>query len=82
MKKYQLAAVTSPSVRFECGGHVLDSPVIKNTKKNPNFTENVMFFDIVSNFLFLVAISYIELLLYSSTKNMNICFQDTQLMAV
>ncbi|XP_061186415.1 myoferlin-like isoform X3 [Saccostrea echinata] len=47
MQKFQLAAVTSPSVEFECGGHVFESSVIKNTKKNPNFNENVLFFDVM-----------------------------------
>ena len=48
MQKFQLAAVTSPSIEFECGGHVMESNVIKNTKKNPNFMENILFFDVVS----------------------------------
>nr|XP_022342080.1 myoferlin-like isoform X4 [Crassostrea virginica] len=47
MQKFQLAAVTSPSIEFECGGHVMESNVIKNTKKNPNFTENILFFDVM-----------------------------------
>ncbi|GFO37984.1 dysferlin [Plakobranchus ocellatus] len=47
MKRYQLAAVTSPSVRLECGGHVLDSKVIKDTKRNPNFPDNLLFFDVM-----------------------------------
>jgi hypothetical protein len=49
MKKFQLSAVTSPSIEFECGGHVFESKVIKNTKKNPNFDENILFFDVVSS---------------------------------
>ena len=48
MSKFQLASVTSPSVELEVGGHVLQSKVIKNTKKNPNFDEPLLFFDIVS----------------------------------
>ncbi|KAK3095803.1 hypothetical protein FSP39_019399 [Pinctada imbricata] len=47
MKKFQLAACTSPSIEFECGGQILESKVIKNTKKNPNFDEPVLFFDIM-----------------------------------
>ncbi|XP_056005342.1 myoferlin-like isoform X18 [Ostrea edulis] len=47
MKKFQLAAVTSPSIEFECGGHIFESKVIKNTKKNPNFDENILFFDVM-----------------------------------
>ncbi|XP_033757648.1 myoferlin-like isoform X3 [Pecten maximus] len=47
MKKFQLSAVTSPSIEFECGGHLVSSKVIKNTKKNPNFEESVLFFDVM-----------------------------------
>ena len=48
MKKFQLSNVTSPSIRFECGGHVMLSSVIKDTKRNPNFNDSVLFFDVVS----------------------------------
>ncbi|KAK6186023.1 hypothetical protein SNE40_008141 [Patella caerulea] len=47
MKKYQLANVSSPSIEFECGGHVIQSTVIKDTKKNPNFDEPLLFFDVM-----------------------------------
>lgn len=43
---YQLLPVTSPSIDFEIGGHVMSSPVISNTKKNPNFPDPIVFFDI------------------------------------
>ncbi|XP_027056703.1 myoferlin-like [Pocillopora damicornis] len=45
MKKFQLANVSSPSIEFECGGHVIQSSTIKNTQKNPNFDEPLFFFD-------------------------------------
>ena len=48
MAKFQLGSVTSPSVEFEVGGLVVRSKVIRNTKKNPNFEDPVLFFDIVS----------------------------------
>ena len=48
MKRYQLASVSSPSIEFECGGHVIHSTVIKNTQKNPNFDQPLFFFDVVS----------------------------------
>lgn len=48
MKKFQLSAVNSPSIKFECGGHARDSVVIKDTRRNPNFSENFLFFDVVS----------------------------------
>ena len=48
MRKFQLASVNSPNIEFEIGGHQLQSKVIKNTKVNPNFDENLLFFDVVS----------------------------------
>jgi hypothetical protein len=48
MKKFQLAGVTSPSIEFEVGGHIVQSKTIKNTRRNPNFDEPLLFFDIVS----------------------------------
>ncbi|KAK2145131.1 hypothetical protein LSH36_700g01069 [Paralvinella palmiformis] len=47
MAKFQLGSVTSPSVEFEVGGLVVRSKVIRNTKKNPNFEDPVLFFDIM-----------------------------------
>ncbi|XP_069756648.1 myoferlin-like [Narcine bancroftii] len=43
MKSYQLAAVTSPSLIVECGDKFLESAVIKNLKKCPNFSTSVLF---------------------------------------
>lgn len=51
MKKFQLANVSSPSIEFECGGHVIQSSVIKNTNRNPNFDEPIFFFDTVRSCL-------------------------------
>ena len=48
MKKYQLATVSSPCIEFEVGGHVIESTVIRNTSKNPNFDDPLFFFDVVS----------------------------------
>jgi hypothetical protein len=47
MKKFQLSNVTSPSIQFEIGGHARSSAKIKNTKRNPNFKDSVLFFDVV-----------------------------------
>ena len=44
MKRYQLAGCTSPSVTFEIGKEIITSSVIKNTKKNPNFDTNNIFY--------------------------------------
>ena len=46
MKKFQLAAVNSPSIEIECGGVVLSTIKIKNAKKNPNFETSSMLFDV------------------------------------
>ena len=48
MKKFQLSSVTSPSIEFEVSGNVVESTMIKNTKRNPNFTDPILFFDVVS----------------------------------
>lgn len=42
MKKFELTSVTSPSIEFECAGEVVQSDVIKDTKKNPNFEKPVL----------------------------------------
>ena len=60
MKKFQLAAVNSPSIEIECGGVVLSTIKIKNAKKNPNFDTSSMLFDVVS----------FPLRLYFAPKNM------------
>lgn len=47
MKRFQLASVTSPSMEFEISGNVQESTTIKNTNRNPNFTINHIFFDVM-----------------------------------
>uniref|UniRef100_A0A673VXS0 Myoferlin n=1 Tax=Salmo trutta TaxID=8032 RepID=A0A673VXS0_SALTR len=47
MKTYQLATVTSPSLMVECGGEVVQTAIIKNIKKNPNFPGSVLFFKVL-----------------------------------
>ncbi|KAH3789669.1 hypothetical protein DPMN_167855, partial [Dreissena polymorpha] len=47
MKSYQLSSVTSPSIEFEVSGNVVQSDVIKSTKRNPNFTSPSYFFDVM-----------------------------------
>ncbi|XP_026122907.1 dysferlin-like isoform X11 [Carassius auratus] len=46
LKSFQLASVASPSLQVECGGSVVQSCVIRNTKKNPNFEVNTLFIDV------------------------------------
>ncbi|KAM4715581.1 myoferlin-like [Anableps anableps] len=47
MKTYQLAAVSSPSLVVECGGQRVESAVIKNMKKSPNFPSSVLFIKVL-----------------------------------
>ncbi|XP_057704394.1 myoferlin [Corythoichthys intestinalis] len=42
MKSYQLATVTSPNLMVECGGEIVQTAIIKNFKKNPNFPGSVL----------------------------------------
>ncbi|XP_063781358.1 dysferlin isoform X3 [Pseudophryne corroboree] len=46
LKSYQLASVTSPSLIVECGDEMIQSCVIKNVKKNPNFDVCVLFMEV------------------------------------
>uniref|UniRef100_A0A8C3V872 Dysferlin n=1 Tax=Catharus ustulatus TaxID=91951 RepID=A0A8C3V872_CATUS len=46
LKSFQLASVTSPSLLVECGGQRVQSGVIKNVKKNPNFDVCVLFMEV------------------------------------
>uniref|UniRef100_UPI00398F8D26 dysferlin n=1 Tax=Pristiophorus japonicus TaxID=55135 RepID=UPI00398F8D26 len=46
LKSYQLASVSSPSLVVECGGQIVQSCVIKNAKKNPNFNTSVLFIEV------------------------------------
>ncbi|XP_063313638.1 dysferlin isoform X3 [Pelobates fuscus] len=46
LKSYQLASVTSPSLIVECGDEMVQSCVLKNVKKNPNFDVCVLFMEV------------------------------------
>ncbi|TSL34631.1 Dysferlin [Bagarius yarrelli] len=46
LKSFQLASVSSPSLQVECGGSMVQSCVIRNNKKNPNFDVNTLFIDV------------------------------------
>ncbi|KAL8206462.1 UNVERIFIED_CONTAM: hypothetical protein K2H54_004361 [Gekko kuhli] len=46
VKSYQLSSVTSPSLLVECGGEMVQSCVIRNLKKNPNFDVSVLFMEV------------------------------------
>ncbi|XP_051837627.1 myoferlin isoform X2 [Antechinus flavipes] len=47
MKNYQMASVTSPSLIVECGGERVESAVIRNLKKTPNFPSSVLFMKVL-----------------------------------
>uniref|UniRef100_A0A8C2BB83 Myoferlin like n=1 Tax=Cyprinus carpio TaxID=7962 RepID=A0A8C2BB83_CYPCA len=47
MKAYQLATVSSPSLIVECGGQTVQTAIIKNIKKNPNFPGSVLFLKVL-----------------------------------
>ncbi len=47
MKSFQLSDIDRPQVIFECAGRTIETEIIKNLKKNPNFTKPVMQLDIV-----------------------------------
>uniref|UniRef100_A0A286XVK5 Dysferlin n=1 Tax=Cavia porcellus TaxID=10141 RepID=A0A286XVK5_CAVPO len=48
MKSYQLASISSPSLVVECGGQTVQSCVIRNLRKNPNFDVCTLFMEVVS----------------------------------
>uniref|UniRef100_A0A3P9LID1 Myoferlin n=1 Tax=Oryzias latipes TaxID=8090 RepID=A0A3P9LID1_ORYLA len=47
MKPYQLASVSSPSLVVECGGQRVETAIIKNMKKTPNFSGNILFIKVL-----------------------------------
>ncbi|XP_066930260.1 otoferlin-like isoform X4 [Clytia hemisphaerica] len=46
MKRVNLTTVDRPQVDADCAGHVAQSTVIVNAKKNPNFANPVAYFDV------------------------------------
>ena len=48
MKPYLLLPVGSPVVEVECGSVVKKSQCIEDVRKNPNFPEPVIHFEVVS----------------------------------
>uniref|UniRef100_A0A8C4MCL3 Dysferlin n=1 Tax=Equus asinus asinus TaxID=83772 RepID=A0A8C4MCL3_EQUAS len=47
MKSYHLASVSSPSLVVECGGQTVQSCVIRNLQKNPNFDVCTLFMEVM-----------------------------------
>ena len=48
MKTFFLSDVSCPQVIFEVGDQQIESTVITNTKKTPNFDKPLLFLDVVS----------------------------------
>lgn len=46
LKRVHWMTVDKPRVDIECAGHIIQSSVIGNAKKNPNFATTVKFLDI------------------------------------
>ena len=46
LKRVQYMTVDKPRVDIECAGHIIQSSVIQNAKKNPNFSTTVKFLDV------------------------------------
>ena len=51
MKRINLTTVDRPQVDIDLAGHVIQSTVIANAKKNPNFQNPVIFFDVVRKWI-------------------------------
>ncbi|XP_078205192.1 dysferlin isoform X43 [Callithrix jacchus] len=51
MKSYQLANISSPSLVVECGGQTVQSCVIRNLRKNPNFDICTLFMEVEEEFI-------------------------------
>lgn len=48
LKRVNLFEVEKPQIRMECAGQMIESEEIANYKQNPNFSEIVKHFDVVS----------------------------------
>lgn len=57
LKRINLAQVDRPRVDIECAGKGVQSSLIQNYKKNPNFSTLVKWFEVVITFLFVKNLS-------------------------
>lgn len=53
LKRVNLAQVDRPRVDIECAGKGIQSALIQNYKKNPNFSTLVKWFEVVSFYTFI-----------------------------
>ena len=56
LKKYRLGSVTSPFIKIECGGEVMTTSHIVNTRRNPNFTDLPIIMTLVSLYHYNVSV--------------------------
>jgi len=47
MKTFYLSDINSPQVLFEVGNQQIQSTIIQNAKKTPNFDKPLLFLDVV-----------------------------------
>ncbi len=52
LKRINLAQVDRPRVDIECAGKGVQSALIQNYKKNPNFSTLVKWFEVVSEIIY------------------------------
>lgn len=52
LKRVNLAQVDRPRVDIECAGKGVQSALIQNYKKNPNFSTLVKWFEVVSEIIY------------------------------
>lgn len=75
LKRINLAQVDRPRVDIECAGKGVQSSLIQNYKKNPNFSTLVKWFEVVITFLF-VKKSFSTLFLIWKVNSSNLVLQD------
>ncbi|EDV22851.1 uncharacterized protein TRIADDRAFT_58489 [Trichoplax adhaerens] len=47
LKRFRLLPVNSPSIELDVGGYIQKTPKIKSVRKNPNFDNPIIFFDVM-----------------------------------
>jgi len=47
MEKFQLTDISCPQILLECGAHQMETEIIRNVKKSPNFQKPLLYFDMM-----------------------------------
>ena len=71
MKTFMLSDVDSPQVVFEVGGHEIESTIIKNAKKTPNFDRPLLFLDVVRIYFSSILIEFLSIRCYQKKISMH-----------